>query len=144
MAEGGGTGSLAHGIDRGVSYRIDRDRRLVVVTYIGAVTFEDIRTAQQMARADPAFDPGFAVLMDGLHADFSGLTAQDLAKIAQATPSSQGGRRAMLVNSRLNYGLARMFASISEAQGHGFPVAMFDNLEDAVRWLTDPRGQGQG
>ena len=138
MSDSRGAGSLAHGIDRGVSYRIDPDRRLIVVTYIGAVTLADIVAAQQMARADPAFDPAFAVLMDGLHADFSALTAQDLAKIASRTPSSQGGRRAILVNSQLNYGLARMFSSISEAQGQPFPVALFDKLEDALRWLNEP------
>lgn len=136
MTERGGAGGLAHGIDRGVTYRIDPDRRLVVVTYIGAVTLDDIRTSQQMARADPAFDPGFAVLMDGLHADFSALSAEDLAKIARTTPSVRGGRRAIVVNTQLNYGLARMFSSISEAQGHGFPFALFDNLEDALRWLN--------
>lgn len=129
---------MAHGIEHGVSYRIDPDRRLIVVTYIGAVTFADIVATQQMARADPAFDPAFGVLMDGLHADFSALTAQDLAKIASRTPSSQGGRRAIVVNTQLNYGLARMFGSISETQGRNFPVALFDNLEDALRWLNEP------
>lgn len=122
--------------DKVVSYRIDRDRRLVVVTYMGTITLNDIRAIQALSRQDPTFDPSFAVLYDGLHADFNGLTPEDLKKIAQNTPMQPGARRAFVVNSSVNYGLSRMFAALSETQGQGFPYALFDNIPDGIRWLA--------
>lgn len=123
--------------DKVVSYRIDRDRRLVVVTYAGPISLNDIRGIQALSRQDPTFDPGFAVLYDGLRADFNGLSADDLKKIANNTPMQPGARRAFVVNSAVNYGISRMFAALSEAAGSGFPYALFDNLPDAIRWLSE-------
>ena len=138
MSDARGAGSVVHGIDHGVSYRIDRDRRLLVVTYIGTVTLEDIRATQDLVRADPLFDASFAMLLDGQHGDFSGLSMADLKRIAGATPGRPGTRRAFVVNSQVNYGLVRMFHALSAAQGDDFPVALFENVEDAVRWLANP------
>ena len=134
----GGTGSVARGIGQGASSRIDRDRRLVVITYMGAITLDDIRAIQRLSKQDPSFDPTFTVLFDGLSADFSALTADDLRKIARHPPMEPGARRAFVVNSGVNYGLVRMFSSLSEAEGLAFPFALFANMEDAIRWLARP------
>lgn len=136
MSERGGAGSLTHGIDRGVSYRIDADRRLLVVTYIGKVTLDDIRAAQALVRADPQFDASFSMLLDGSHGDFSGLSPDDLQRIGIGTPGRPGTKRAFVVNTQVNYGLVRMFHSLAAARGDDFPVALFERLEDAVRWLN--------
>ena len=138
MSESGGAGSVTHGIDRGVSYRIDPDRRLLVVTYFGAVTLADIRATQDLVRADPQFDASLSMLLDGRRGDFSGLSPDDLRRIAIGTPGRPGTRRAFVVNTQINYGLARMFHSLSAAQGDDFPVALFETVDEALRWLTSP------
>lgn len=136
MPDPEGAGSVVHGIGQGASYRIDRDRGLVVVTYVGTITLNDIRDIQDLTRRDPTFDPAFRVLFDGLRGDFSKLTADDLRRIARNTPMGPGARRAFVVNSEVNYGLVRMFGSLSETEGLGFPFALFDNMEAAIRWLN--------
>jgi hypothetical protein len=138
MPDPGGAGSVVHGIGQGASYRIDRDRQLVVVTYIGPISLDDIRDIQELSRRDPAFDPAFRVLFDGLRGDFSKLSADDLRRIARNTPMGPGARRAFVVNSEVNYGLVRMFGSLSENEGLGFPFALFDSMEAAIRWLNSP------
>lgn len=139
MPQAVGAGWLVQERDKVVSYRIDRDRRMVVVTYVGAIAMNDIRGIQALSRQDPTFDPSFTVLYDGLRADFNGLSPDDLKKIASNTPMRPGARRAFVVNSAVNYGISRMFAALSEAAGSGFPYALFDNLPDAIRWLTEAK-----
>jgi hypothetical protein len=134
-----GAGSLAQGPDRGAIYRIDRERRLIVVTYIGPVTLGIIRAIQGMAARDPEFDASFAVLVDGRRGDFDALSADDLREVARNTPCELPARRAFLVSSQANAALAKSFAEISAADGRPFPFALFDSLEDALRWLWPVR-----
>ena len=88
-----------------------------------------------MVRAYPQFDPSFTMLLHGLHGDFTRLTPDDLRRIASGTPGRPRTKRACVVNTEVNYGLARMFQSLSAAQGDDFPIALFNNMQDAIRWL---------
>ena len=133
-----GAGSIAHSLNRGATYRIDPQRRLIVITYVGAISFDDIRRIQTLAKQDRAFDPLFSVLLDGSHADLSAITDDDLMSIAMNTPMDLTARRAFVVNSAVNRGMAQQFYSLSELRGRSFPFALFDNLEAAIRWIATP------
>jgi hypothetical protein len=137
MPEQTSAGTLVSSPDKLVAYEIDSDRRLVV-TYVGPITFGDIRGIQDLLLQDPAFDASFPVLVDALRCSFDPLSPDELARIGQSTPFVLTSRRAFVVDAALNYGITRMFASLSESRGREFPLGIFDNVADAMRWLAEP------
>lgn len=118
----------------GVSYRIDRDRRLVFIDCVGTIAREDFLDAQARFEQDPAFDPSYAVLLDGLKANFGQLTAEDLQAIAQNNRMAPGVRRAFVVDTAKNFGRVAVFVVMAEG-GYDSPLALFETLEDAMFWL---------
>ena len=131
-----GAGATIETDKKVVAYRIDRARRLVVITYIGEITVEDIVAIQDLSRRDPMFDRTYAVLFDALRADLRRVSLDGLKRIARNTPMAPGAPRAFVVRPGIGYGIARQFAAMSEIGGRGFSMGLFDNMRDALRWLN--------
>jgi hypothetical protein len=121
-----------------MEYAIDPERRLVQTLAWGTLTIEEILGARQRLLADPAFDPTFHELMDLTATDAVTFSAEDIRRLASGSVLAPGVRRAFVVASTANYGLARMFEAYAQANSQF--VSVFRDLSAAHAWLAQERG----
>ncbi len=116
-----------------VSYRIDRERRIVFTEASGVVTDSELIEFQKQLRDDPEFEPDFHQLSDCRAIDEVGVTSEGVQEAASRSPFGQGSLRAIVVSSDVAFGMARMFENLRhEAQDE---VRVFRNAQEARRWL---------
>jgi hypothetical protein len=121
------------------TYQIDKARRLVVSTASGFLTAADILAHQKKLLADSNFDPDCSQIVDCSAVTGIDLSPDDVRDVTAATIFSAHSRRAVLVSTDEQFGFARMFKMMREAQGeHG--IQIFRDRADAMRWaLPDER-----
>jgi hypothetical protein len=117
-----------------VSYKIDKQHKLVMSTAFGVVTMADALAHQAQLLADVDFDPSFSQLMDLTHVTKLEAGPGDIRRLAMETIFSADSRRAILVSSNLVYGLARMFEIFRETVGEK-GIHVFRNLDEALDWV---------
>ena len=120
-----------------VSYRIDRERRIVFTEASGVLTDSDVIEFQRRLRDDPEFEPDFRQLADCRAIDEIGMTREGVEEASSRSPFSQGSLRAIIVGSDVAFGMARMFENLRhEARDE---IRVFREEEEARRWLgLDP------
>lgn len=111
------------------SFHIDPARRLIRVSLSGPVSVQRLALARGRVAADPAYDPGFALLVDLSDADLTPLVGDTLRQHARHPPTA--GRMAIVVSSDLAYGMARMYELASPGE-----VVVFRSRADAEAWLA--------
>ena len=117
-----------------VRYSIDKQRRLILTTAEGSVTFDDITGHQDRLLADPDFDASFDQLIDTTavtKVDLSTNEARILAKSPLVSPES---RRAFVATEPEIFGLGRMMEIYHEALGYA-DVRVFYSMDEALKWL---------
>jgi hypothetical protein len=99
----------------------------------GELTNEDLHRHYEDIQADPAFQRGYRQLGD--LREVTRLTADSAAIAAAASLQvfAPGTRRALIAQSDVTFGLARMFASYAEDVGQ--LVRVFRAAEDAEAWI---------
>ena len=115
-------------------YKIDKRRKLVMSSYSGVLTMADASGHQEKLRKDPDFDANFSQLFDVTHVTDVQLTAEDVRTLARAHVFSPDSRRAILVDSDLKFGLARMFEVLRDTMGEK-GIRVFRNLDEALEWI---------
>jgi len=115
-------------------YKIDKERKLVMTTHSGVLTIADALGHQEKLPKDPDFDPSFSQLFDVTHVTDVQLTAEDVRRLARTSVFSPDSRRAIVVDSDLKFGLARMFEVLRDTMGEK-GIRVFRNLEDALDWI---------
>jgi len=65
------------------TYEIDKQRRLVISTALGAITFADLLAHQDKLLRDPDFDPSFSQIIDFTRITSLVLEASDVHTLAQ-------------------------------------------------------------
>ncbi len=115
-------------------YKIDRERRVVMTTFSGVLTFVDAMGHQEKLRNDPEFDASYSQLFDVTHVTEVQLSADDVRRLAHANVFSAGSRRAILVDSDLKFGFARMFEVLRNTMGEK-GIRVFRKLDDALEWV---------
>jgi hypothetical protein len=116
------------------SYTIDKERGLVISTATGVLTRADILGHQQHLVKDPDFNPSLSQISDFTTVTGLDLRAADVEAVAERNMFSPGSRRALLVKTDEQFGLARMFASLRDAEGeHG--IRVFRDREQAMNWV---------
>ena len=103
-------------------------------TASGIITMAESLAHQEKLLKDPDFDPHFGQLLDVTHVTEVELSAPDVHRLARTTVFSPNSRRAILVKSDLQYGLARMFGMIRDGLGEK-GIQVFRKLEDALEWV---------
>ena len=83
---------------------------------------------------DPDFSPEFSQLMDFTHVTGVALSAENIRTLAKATVFSMKSRRAILVDTDLKFGLARMFETFRDFHGEK-GIRVFRNPDDALAWV---------
>jgi hypothetical protein len=128
-----------------VRYEIVAAERLVIVTGNGDLTAHEIIESQNALRADPAFDPTFAMLADYRSVTSTDLDRSSLMDIAQNAPVAASARRAFLVRGQYNYGMARMYGILNDLERQSDIVRVFeDDMDGALAWVTAGSGQPLG
>ncbi len=103
-------------------------------TASGVITMAESLAHQEKLLRDPDFDPNFGQLVDFTHVTEVELSAPDVRRLALTTVFSANSRRAILVKSDLQYGLARMFGMVRDGFGEK-GIRVFRKLEDALEWV---------
>jgi hypothetical protein len=122
----------------GCSYRIDLDERRVLSKACGALSADEIQAHMLALSQDPDFRKDMDQLFDVTEVEKAELTGPDVRRIARDSPFGDGSRRAFVVASDVNFGIARMFELLF-GDRHG-AVRVYRAAEDAERWLdqVDP------
>ena len=115
------------------SYEIDEARELVISRAWKTVSDRELRSHYERLEADRKFDPSFRQLIDLRAVETFKLTTAVMLGTALAHVFRSGVPRAIVVENDTQYGLARMFAAYSEADGQN--VQIFREAEAAKTWL---------
>jgi hypothetical protein len=115
-------------------FTIDPARRRATAFLQGVATVANIRALQDAARADPAFDPAFDVLVDcdGITAFEGSLT--HLIGLAETDPFRHPARCAYFVRRNGMYGVLRMWETANRDLARR-EVRVFRTREEAEAWL---------
>jgi hypothetical protein len=116
-----------------IEYAIDPERRLVQTLAWGTLTIDEILAVRERMRSDPKFDPMFHELMDLTATDAVAFSAEQIRRLASGSILAPGVRRAFVVSSTSNYGLARMFEAYAATNSQF--VSVFRDLGAAQAWL---------
>jgi hypothetical protein len=127
------------GWDAMLSYRIEREKRLVVITGAGAVTAREALDLQDAIRRDPAFDPGFALLTDYVEVAALDFSAADLKRMALNSPFGPQAVRAYVARGDLVFGLLRMYEVFGSSASQSEGLRVFRDVDAAMRWIGETR-----
>ena len=115
------------------SYEIDEARGLVISRAWESINDRELRSHYYRLEADRRFDPGYRQLIDVRDVRHFSLTSAVMLGTALAHVFRSGVPRAIVVANDEQFGLARMFAAYSEADGQC--VQIFREPEAAKEWL---------
>ena len=117
----------------GVAYSVDGERRMVCSRGWGVLTTDDLRGLYRVMLTDPRIRPGFRQLADWRDITTMSVDQFAVREAAQTHVFGDHMRRAIVVASDVAYGIARMFASYSDAAGQD--VEVFRDMASAQLWL---------
>ena len=117
------------------SYQIDKARGLVTSTASGFLTAADILAHQRKLLGDSSFDPTCSQIVDCTGVTGIDLSPDDVRDVTAATIFSAHSRRAVVVATDEQFGFARMFKMMREAQGE-YGIRVFRDRAEALRWVN--------
>ena len=123
-----------------VDVTVDALRRRIVLRYGSVMPIREWTALMDRALADPAWRPGFDVMIVRLNSKepVPSSFIQALAQYVHDRPQFRHMRWVGVVDKPAPYGMGRMF----EAMVSDLPIetAVFDDLAQAEAWLARPRG----
>jgi hypothetical protein len=117
----------------GMSYTIDAVRALVVTRVWDTFSNDDLRDGISHLMADPRFDPCYRSLVDMREVTAITAAAPVLAQVARTPLFAVEARRAIVAESDLAFGVARMYATYADAEGAS--IRVFREMSEAESWL---------
>jgi len=114
--------------------KIDKEQRLVTATVWDVLDKECVLSFRRDLKADPDFDPDFNQLVEYEAKTKLAMTSQEVKELMFSDPFSPVSRRAMVTNSELLFGYARMYATFLESTGQT-KFRVFRNMGEAVLWI---------
>lgn len=119
-----------------VKYVIDKERRPVISTAWGRVTFAEARAHQERLRGDPDFHPEFNQFLDATAVTALDISSEEAKTIGRNSPHfSASSRRAWVAASALLFGMGRMIGIYREMAGGAEQFRVFNDREQALKWL---------
>jgi hypothetical protein len=112
---------------------VDGERRIVRNRAWGVLTDADLAAAQDALRTHASFQPDFRQLFDASEVTTLAVTTNGMRSLARKSPFAVTARRAVVVNSDEQFGIARMFELLSHRDSAFFRV--FRDIHDARAWL---------
>ena len=127
-----------------IDYIIHKDRRLVITTMVGHVTFAEFQAYHNRLLNDPAFDPKFNQLMDATGITQADLTIEEGKAITERKTFASTSRRAFVATSRDAIGLIRLSQNHLSKLGTASLIRLFSDVPSAVKWLHGVRKSDEG
>jgi len=115
-------------------YRIDTAAGIVEV--LGPGTLADLETRVRRLLADPDYRQGFGFLRN--RTGMAAPSTQELRAMIEFLgrfEALHGTRWAVVATDPVNFGMMRMGEILAEP--HGIMIAVFNDQDEAVRWLTE-------
>lgn len=116
------------------AYKIDKEKRLVLTTAWGALSFSDAVAHKDKLLGDPDFERTYSQIIDLTQITEFLLSNEDVRAFAKFSVFSPESRRAIIAPGDLKFGMARMFATLRELQGER-GIGVFRELEEALDWV---------
>jgi hypothetical protein len=130
----------------GADYHIDAVRQRVTLLISGGYAIDEVEACYARLFADPAFRPGYDLLIDGRASSGSPPTVDLRARARRAGELKErfSGRIALVAAAPdIVYALARMYAVFAEE--HGVAAQVFTAVVEAEGWLDGLRAaDGRG
>jgi hypothetical protein len=117
-----------------VSLKIDKERKLVQTTGSGFITKAEVLEHQDQILKDPDFDPNFSQLADFARLTNTDINMGDLQTFAHQDVFSIHSRRAIIVNSDLAFGFAKIFELYRQLAG-ARGIRVFRTHHEALNWI---------
>lgn len=122
-----------------VTVTMDDARRRVVVRCTGVVTYADIERHVQIEKPHAEVTHTGLVDLRGCGTSMSVDEVRSLAyRIHTRWSHRIRGPAAIVADDDVTYGMARLFATLSEVTGDGAgpPIEVFRDIHDAEQWLS--------
>jgi hypothetical protein len=116
-----------------MSHSIDAEQQIVICRAWGVLSNDDLHEHYRLIPADPDFRPHYRQLGDLREVTRLVADSSAIAAAASLSVFAPGTRRALIAQSDVTFGLARMFASYAEDVGQ--LVRVFRDARDAEEWL---------
>ncbi|HKT26454.1 MAG TPA: hypothetical protein VJR04_17730 [Terriglobales bacterium] len=113
--------------------RVDRTKKLVVTTYVGQVTNEDV--AKQIAEIErnAPYDGEYRVITDFTQVTHFDISSDQIRLVAESKSPLEKARRVMVAPSDVAYGTSRMFQMLA---GRTRPnISVVRSLDEAYKTL---------
>ena len=117
------------------SYVVYKDRRLVISTGSGLVTWSEIKARQDETQTDPNFDPEFNQIVDLRTVTGFVMTPDETRLLAQRHIFSADSKRAFVAPDPSVFGVGRMWGTFTELSESPSDVRVFYDLPSALKWL---------
>jgi hypothetical protein len=116
-------------------YSIHKDKRLVVSTGSGVVTFAELKAHTDQLTNDPDFNPEFHQLVDATAMTGMEVSPDEARRLAQVNVFSPASRRALVAPSPSVFGMMRLWGTHHELTKTPSQVAVFYDISSALAWL---------
>jgi hypothetical protein len=116
-------------------YAIDAERRLVVTTAWGRVTFAELRAHQEQLASDPRFNPEFNQLVDATAVTGLNVSVDEAKKIVSRTLFSPTSRRAFLGSGLSVLAVGRLMQAFAHVAKGREQISVFHERDAALKWL---------
>jgi hypothetical protein len=126
----------------GMSYGIDRERRLVRSRMWGAVSTADFMDLTSRIVVDPRFEPDFRALGDLREVTVLAGDALTFGSLASSQVYVPGTRRATVASQDEVVEMLQLFAGYSARFGQVLRV--FTDMEEAEHWVMEEVGVTRG
>jgi len=119
-----------------VGYLLDKQRRLVITTASGRVTFAEAKAHQEQLKSDPDFQPEFDQLLDATAITSIDISNDEAKSLGRSSPFfSASSRRAWVAPNAFLFGMGRLIATYREIAGGQEQFRIFYDRNEAFKWL---------
>lgn len=127
-----------------MKYEIVPEKNLLIETFSGRVTLDDVVTFLQEILEDPDYSPGMNGIADlrEVDLDVSYDQVRELVDWLGSLEKRTRGYWAFVTGRPVTHGISRIFAALGEDLQER--IEYFDSLEEATRWLEQASRQGNG
>lgn len=116
-------------------YTIDVERKLVVTTGWGRVTFAELLAHQEQLAGDPHFDPEFNQLVDATAVTGLEVSVEEARRIVSRKLFSTTSRRAFLGSGLSVVAVGRLMKAFAHVAKGREQISVFHERDAALKWL---------